>query len=78
MSIAWLIDQEQQEGETVPSVLARVWDKLVGYGLIEAGTSRVTAHRLAKQGARLLAQRGMVRWRGRRPGRPKKGTHQPG
>lgn len=78
MSIAWLIDQEQQKGETVPSTLVRVWDKLVRYGLIETGTSPATAHRLAKQGARLLTHRGMVRWRGRGPGRPKKGTHQPG
>ena len=77
MSIAWLIDQEQQDGETVPSALARVWERLVENELIEPGASRSTVHRLAKQGARSLAQRGMIRWRSRRAGRPKKDTQQP-
>jgi hypothetical protein len=76
MSIAWLIDQEQEEGETVPAVLARIRERLIEYGLIDPDTSSATVHRLAKEGGRHLAKRQMARWRSRPPGRPKKGTHQ--
>lgn len=76
MSIAWLIDQESREGETVRAVLDRLRDKLVEMDLIEPAASASTLLRLAKEGARLLARHGMERWRIRSPGRPKKGTRE--
>lgn len=34
ISIAWVVDQEQREGETIPSVLSRIKQQLLEHGLI--------------------------------------------
>lgn len=78
MSIAWVVDQERQDGEPSPDAIRRARPRLLDYRLIDVGIGDETLSRLFREGQALLRLRGMAPWRRRSNGRPKKKRTQQG